>query len=305
VPHYQSYGLSIASDLDLPELLLAQNETADVVITQGQIPSDAISDGKQLGPFLYANRTQLLLEVPDVARYLIEGGNRITYQPLGDTDADSIRVFLLGSCFGALLFQRGFLVLHGNAVKVGDGCVICVGHSGAGKSTLAGALVQRGFSLLADDVCAINSRGFIEPGFPRIKLWADTAKQLGIDTQTLSRIRPDIEKFNWPLTDNFCDTALPVRAVYVLHRHNKDEFAVDEVSGMDRFQLLRNNSYRQRYMKGMQLQAEHLKLCSTLAQRTRIARITRPQAGFQLDALIETLLGDLAAHGLYESASVA
>jgi len=305
VPHYQSYGLSISSDFNLPELLPAQFEAADVVITRGQLASDVVADGKQLGPFLYANRTQLLLEVPDVARYLIENGSRITYQPLGEVDADSIRVFLLGSCFGALLFQRGFLVLHGNAVRVGDGCVICLGHSGAGKSTLAGALVQRGFPLLADDVCAINARGFIEPGFPRIKLWADTAKQLGIDTEPLSRIRPDIEKFNWPLAENFCDTSLPVRAVYVLHRHNKDEFVLDEVSGMDRFQLLRNNSYRQRYMKGMQLQAEHLKLCSTLAQRTRIARITRPQAGFQLDALIDKLLGDLAAHGLYESASVA
>jgi hypothetical protein len=305
VHHYTSYGLSIFSDLDLPELLPAQLDAADVIITRGQIASDVITDGKQLGPFLYANRTQLLLEVPDVARYLIENGNRITYQPLGDVDADSIRVFLLGSCFGALLFQRGFLVLHGNAIRIGDGCVICVGHSGAGKSTLAGALVQRGYSLLADDVCAINARGFIEPGFPRIKLWADTAKQLGIDTQALSRIRPDIEKFNWPLADNFCDTSLPVRAVYVLHRHNKDEFVLDEVSGMDRFQLLRSNSYRSRYMKGMQLHAEHLKLCSTLAQRTRIARITRPQAGFQLDALVDVLLGDLAAQGLYENAGAA
>lgn len=303
--HYQCYGLSIASDLNLPELVPAQFDNADVVVRRGEIQVDMLADAKQLGPFLHANRTQLLLEVPDVARYLIENGNRITYQPLGDIDADSIRVFLLGSCFGALLFQRGLLVLHGNGVRVGDGCVICVGHSGAGKSTLAAALVQRGHALVADDVCAINARGFIEPGFPRIKLWADTARQLGIDTQPLNRIRPDIEKFNWPLADSFCDTSLPVRAVYVLHRHNKDEFLLDEVSGMDRFQLLRNNSYRQRYMKGMQLQPEHLKLCSTLAQRARIARITRPQAGFQLDALVDTVLGDLAAQGIHERAGAA
>jgi hypothetical protein len=303
--HYRCYGLSISSDLELPELLPAQFETADVVISKDQIASDAITDGKQLGPFLCADRTQLLMDVPDVARYLIKSGNRITYQPLGDVDADSIRVFLLGSCFGALLFQRGFLVLHGNAVQVGGGCVICVGHSGAGKSTLAGALVQRGYSLLADDVCAINAHGFIEPGFPRIKLWADTAKRLGIDTLPLNRIRPEIEKFNWPLTDSFCNRSLPVRAVYVLRQHNKDEFVLDEVGGMDRFQLLRNYSYRPRFMKGMQLQPEHLKLCSALAQRTRIARITRPQAGFQLDALIDTLLGDLAAQGIYERAGAA
>lgn len=305
MPYYQCYGLSISSDLDLPELLCARVDNADAVISQGQVASDVIAKGKQLGPFLFANRTQLLLEVPGVARYLIENGNRITYQPLGEADADSIRVFLLGSCFGALLFQRGFLVLHGNAVRVGDGCVICVGHSGAGKSTLAGALVQRGYALVADDVCAINARGFIEPGFPRIKLWADTAQHLGIDTLPLSRIRPEIDKFHWPLADNFCDASLPVRAVYVLHRHNRDEFLLDDVSGMERFQLLRNNSYRQRYMKGMQLQAEHLKLCSMLAQRARIARITRPQAGFQLDALIDTLLGDLAAQGIHENAGVA
>lgn len=292
--HYHCYGLTISSDLDLPELSPARFDAADVVITQREIAADAIRDAQQLGPFLYANRTQLQLEIPNVARYLIENGNRITWQPLADVDAESIRVFLLGSCFGALLFQRGLLVLHGNAVRVGDGCVICVGHSGAGKSTLAAALVRCGHTLVADDVCAINAEGFIEPGFPRIKLWADTAQQLGIDTQPLARIRPGIDKFNLPLVEDFCHQSLPVRAIYVLHRHNKDEFALDEVHGMERFQLLRNNSYRQRFMQGMQLQPAHLKLCSMLAQRTRIARITRPQAGFQLDALVDLLLRDLA-----------
>ena len=43
---------------------------------------------------------------------------------------------------------------------------------------MAASLAKRGYSILADDVCAINADGEILPSFPQIKLWADAAKQL-------------------------------------------------------------------------------------------------------------------------------
>ena len=132
-------------------------------------------------------------------RFLVRQGREIIYEPLDGSDEDSIRVFMLGSCIGALLFQRGFLVLHGNAFEVDGQGVMCVGQSGAGKSTLAAEMMRRGHRVIADDVCPVDSAGNAIPGMPRIKLWQDSADKLGVNTSELKRIRPLLEKFNCPL----------------------------------------------------------------------------------------------------------
>ena len=152
---YQIYNLNICSDMLLPELLTADsvsNKEADVRIHAGSVSPVGLDGAKVLGSFLQTTRDQLWLTVPGVARFLICHGNKIIYEPIDDADEDSIRMFMLGSCLGALLFQRGFLVLHGNAFEVDGQCVMCVGHSGAGKSTLAAEMMRRGHRIIADDV---------------------------------------------------------------------------------------------------------------------------------------------------------
>ena len=163
-------------------------------------PGTDFPGGRQLGPYLWTTNDQLWLHVPEVARYLVSRGESVVVDPDGDPDEDSLRVFLLGSALGALLFQRGYLVLHGNAVRVRDQCLICVGPSGAGKSTLAAEFMRRGHEVLADDVVPVAADCRILPGFPRIKLWQDAADRLAIETAGLRRIRPQLEKYQLPGT---------------------------------------------------------------------------------------------------------
>jgi hypothetical protein len=184
--------------------------------------------------------------------------------------------------------------MHGNAIQIGDQAMICVGHSGAGKSTLATGFMRRGYSILADDVIPIDANCNALPGFPRIKLWQDVADHLKIDTRKLDRIRPGIEKFNLPLGNNFSSKKLPVRWVYILHSENKlDNFELTPINGMARFRPLQNNTYRLRYLEGMDLKANHLQLCGKLASTIRLARMTRPSGHFELEGLIDRLLADI------------
>jgi len=134
------------------------------------------------------------------------------------------------------------------------------------------------------------------PGFPRIKLWQDVADKLQIDTGGLRRIRPQTEKFNLPLGLQFADQALPIRWVYLLGSDHVEQVSFDPVRGMERFLPLHNNTYRVRFLQGMALKAEHLQLCGQLAGQIHLARVTRPKSGFGLDALIDHLLADMAAH---------
>ncbi|MCP4397035.1 MAG: hypothetical protein GY801_07015 [bacterium] len=75
----------------------------------------------------------------------------------------------IASELGALLHQRELLPLHGSAIKVNDGVCVFVGLSGNGKSTVAAAFRQRGYQVLADDVCVVSIReDGLPPGDPRV-----------------------------------------------------------------------------------------------------------------------------------------
>ncbi len=296
---YTAYNLTIHSEILLPELISQESNSAaasDITIRLGDVPPDGLPEGLQLDPSLWVTPTSLWLQVPRVARFLVQNGNEILIDPEPGIDEDSLRVFLLGSAFGALLFQRGHLVLHGNAIRIGDQCMICVGHSGAGKSTLAAGFMRRGYSVLADDVVPVDAECRALPGFPRIKLWQDVADQLEISTNELRRIRPDIEKYNLPVASQAANEALPIRWIYILDNDHIDTVKVDPIQGMQRFLHLHANTYRVLFLNGMALKSEHLKLCGKLAGKTRLARITRPRTGFQLDAMIDTILADIAGN---------
>ena len=295
---YRLFDLRISSDIRLPELLPCPgDESGDVDIRRGPVPTDGSAVGPQIGPFSHAAEHALWLHVPSVARFLVRGGNELTYQPEEGVDEGTLRVFLLGTCIGALLLQRGQLVLHGNAFEVGDGCVICVGPSGAGKSTLAARMLQRGHRIIADDVCLIDAQGRAVPGMSRLKLWQETARGLEIETGGLRRLRPNMAKFDLPLGDAFRAEPAPIRAIYVLTPWNRDRFAIEDISGIAKFQALRANTYRFRFLKGMELGPLHLQQSMALAAQTPLAQVFRPRLGFDIDGLADTILSDLSRRG--------
>jgi len=294
--NYSAYQLNFYSELALPEFLpppAGDDLTPDVRILLGDVSESGIPGGTQIGPFLWCDTESLWLRVPHIARFLVTGGSTITIAPEPGADEDSIRVFLLGSALGALLSQRGYLVLHGNAIRIGDQCMVCVGPSGCGKSTLAAGFLQRGYDVLADDVVAINSDCRAVPGFPRIKLWRDVADKLAIDVTHLRRIRPTMEKYNLPLQHNVAGEPLPVRWVYILGSDYIDDVRVEPVVGLEKFKPLYENTYRVRFLDGMGLEQTHLQRCGQLAGHVRLARIDRPKVGFKVDEFVDRILQDI------------
>ena len=71
-------------------------------------------------------------------------------------DEDVIRLYILGTCMGAILMQRKILPLHGSAIEIDGKAYAIVGDSGAGKSTLASAFLKQGYQLVSDDVIAVS-----------------------------------------------------------------------------------------------------------------------------------------------------
>ena len=294
MPSYKAFGLTFNSDIDLPPLLeIDTQQSVDVRVKLGAVSKTGLDVPVSIKPYSQTAKNELWLHVPDIAWFYVTNGNEIIVEPEAGADFQSIRLFLLGSCVGAIMYQRNRLVIHGNAIRFGDGCVIFAGVSGHGKSTLAAAFHQRGYDVLSDDLSVIDEHVHVQPSYPQLKIWHDTAKKLDIDITGLKRIRLQVDKYAYPLKNNFHNTPLPVKAVYILNTHNKDHFNFDAIEGIDKFYPLKNHSYRSTYIEGLGLKAEHLKLCAKVANKITITAITRPKSGFKIDKLVELIEADI------------
>jgi hypothetical protein len=172
--HYRAYGLTLASEVELPELdeVAAQFEP-DLHIVKASVP----------GP-VPEGRGERLCEIgPDgayfawqsLARIRIDGWRHVVVEPEQGVGDPALAFALLGPVIATILHGRGDLILHGSAVEIADGrAVLFLGDNSAGKSTLAGAFVKAGHALVNDDVAAICTRQAGAPqirgGFPAMKL---------------------------------------------------------------------------------------------------------------------------------------
>lgn len=296
---YRAFGLTFASVYALPELLPAGSDAVpDVVIVDGAVPEELPGVLKR-GVRFQAAAQALRLQVDGVATYLIEHGRRITIARAPGVEDDDVRVFLLGSAFGALLHQRGDLVLHGSAVDWQGEAVAFLGHSGAGKSTLATAFRRRGHAVLTDDVCVVrpdaSGRMCAYPGFPQAKLWLDSLQKLEFDPEGLRRIRGKLEKRAVPLVDQFRDAPLPLKKLYVLGQHNRDELKLTPVAGPAKFSVLKRQTFRFGFLAAIEAKTAHFQYALRLAQQAAMSSVVRGDDLARLDELVAAIEADLRA----------
>jgi hypothetical protein len=293
VTHYIAFGLKIDSEIPLPETLPSSPGPSDVCIRFKPVPT-ALPDPLTDGGYFQATSDTFLLKVTDVARYLVVNGREIWIDPLPNIRIELIRIYLLGSAFGALLHQRHLLVMHASSIQTERGTVLFVGNSGHGKSTLAAAMVQRGYALLADDVTAVSVKSPSAPvavaSFPCMRLCADAAARFDYPLDSLPRIQsPDgQDKYVVP-AKRFCTDPLPIHAIYSLCVDADPSIRLEPVDTGQRFAIVGNNTYRYVFLKALGLLQMHFQAATQVAKSVHIGRITRPATPFMLDELVDRL----------------
>jgi hypothetical protein len=298
---YSCFGLVVESALDLPELAARTGSTdgpVDVAVRTGRLeppPPDAVPLAHGLWRRVAdTGEDRCGVDIDGVARYEVRDGREIVVDVHSGADPDMVRLFLLGTMMGAVLVQRGLLVLHGNAFRVGEVCAVVVGHSGAGKSTLAAEVERRGLDVLSDDVVPVDPAGRALPGYPRIKLWADALDRLGVPTEGLARVHLEHEKFELRL-GRYAAGPLPVHTVYALELHD-GPLELRPVHGIEAFGVLAEHTYRRELVHDRIAAAAHLEQCAALAGRAAVVRVLRPR-DVQVGQTADLLLDDLADRG--------
>ncbi|MGB3471869.1 MAG: hypothetical protein WBA51_13690 [Erythrobacter sp.] len=286
------YGLVAASDIALPELSPSDaGAPTQIFIREGALDWNDPDNPAAIDDYLRGGPGEIWMNIPEKLTMRVKDGHTIIYHPHPGVCEAELRAFLLGSGLGALLVQRGALVLHANAVAMPDGsALLCIGDSGAGKSTTAAAMMLRGYDVLADDVCPIESDGMIHPGLARIKLWDDAAAKLGIVMKGLERLPGDRAKFNVPLPALSSTAPRKPQLIVLLDSVRADEVTVTSMTGADKFVALRNNIYRPIFNRALETEAQCLRRVAELSATTELIRISRPRDGFEIETLIDTIL---------------
>ncbi|HYE26669.1 MAG TPA: hypothetical protein VEA61_00310 [Allosphingosinicella sp.] len=279
---YRLFGLNLSSEIDLAGLAPPVEAGApDVEIAFGLIASGEDPPGYS------ATAEGTLLSVAKVGRYLIREGRHIVIDPAPGASERNLRLFLLGSAIGALLHQRGLLPLHANAINIGGRAVAFSGHSGAGKSTIAAWFHDRGYPILADDVCVIGfddaGRALAYPGIPRLRLWREALEATGRDAGAYDRSFDDQEKYDVPTLSGVRLEPLPLTAIYLLRKADDKAgggAAIDRLTGVDSVETLISNTYRGGYLRTIGRTGEHLAACLRVARAVPVF-CARRQWGFE------------------------
>jgi len=295
---YKAFTLNINSEISFPELALNKNskshQTYDVTISLGDVIENGLIQPLVSGLYYQLKPNEFWLHIPSVARFLVTSGNKIIIAPYRGVAEDSWRTFVLGPCIRALLIQRDFFILHGATLKQGEHSICFMGDYNMGKSTLLAAFLKKGYSMLSDDICLVNSQHHVIPGLPHIELWEDSASLLNIKTDAHRKVRPHINKFTIPFDQQFCETKLPIKTIYILTRKKQLEIQPKFLSGDDKIQYLQRITYNRIFVTGLKKDKLYLKYCENLADKINIVLINRPISHPQLEKyiqLIETTKG--------------
>ena len=269
---YRAFGLMIQSDFLIPQIPQAHFSDADVRIVRSDLSGLTTEEKTPVSSLgIYA-------EVPDVAAFRISGGDLVQVDPVSEGKLSELAVYLMGSCMGAILVQRGFMLLHGSCVTDGKRSILITGDSGAGKSTLAAEFLKRGWKLLTDDVTCVFDRDgvpMVQSSYPSQKLWKDALDRYEREETDVHSLYfdADREKFGVNVSDSFFDGTAPLSmAVRLIPADHPT--GVCPIEGMAKVDQLMRNTYRKYFIEKHHMQ-RHFQRCVTLSTRIPMALAVR------------------------------
>lgn len=296
---YQAFGLHITSDIALPELLpiVQQREEPDVDIRIEDLTS--IWDESLFRNSHYAGgEGQVFFNLTGIANVRIRNGSEIVVSPVAGSDENQIRLYVLGSCMGALLMQRKVLPLHGSAVVINGKAYAFIGESGAGKSTLAATCVRQGYSLVSDDVIAVTlseaGDPVVTPSYPQQKLWQESLQGLGMGTAPYAPLYGGVNKYAIPVKSGFSSEPVPLGGIYELIPAGSGT-TICRLQGLEPLPALRIHTYRGILIPVMNLEKWHFHMTARIASRSEMYQVRRTTAEFAPEQLLEQILGTIFA----------
>jgi hypothetical protein len=296
---YWAYGLIIASEIPLADLLPSKRSKADVHIRYAKLTEDLIAERMRAsevfdrsGRRVLVTENAFCIEWDKVGRILIQGGHEVLVDPEPGVPDDDLQPFLTGPVLAVLLHQQGNFVLHASAVAINGAAVLFLGSKGDGKSTLAAHLQVRGHQLISDDIVPVSffdTEAVILPGFPRLKLYEDAIVAVGERPDRYPLIHRYVDKRSFRYSEEFPQGPLKLVGVYILT--DSDRVRLEPMNPSSSFIEVTKHSFLNRFLAAMNSRQEHFKQCDQLVRSIPIANLSRPHHFEAMDEVCAVLEG--------------
>lgn len=266
-------------------------------------------------------RLEFLPESQPIEFIINPNGSRIWVFWSEEKQYPTVVSLLLGSVLGRVLVLRGVVCLHASAISIDGKAIAMLGSSCAGKSTTAAALAQRGFPVLADDIAALLpapsshcerersnrddiasrqiTKFWVQPGYPRLRLWRNSVNALGGKVEELPKVTIYAEKRYLDLSINgdnqwqFQDKPLPLSAIYLLEKRDST-LALPEIVPISQGEALGKlaaNVYGKTMLDKHGI-ARNFQQLSQLVQVVPMRRLVRPDDLASLSLICDVILDD-------------
>ena len=275
--YYQHSGFSIISELQLPEWNSFEtapiSNSPDITIRWQSAPCAGATPETRL------SADQYCFFIPDAGFYRVDRNGKITINAVPDPDLKKVRVFLLGTAWGALCHLQGILTLHAGVVQAGNSAIAFCGASGAGKSSMVARLTTLGYPLISDDLCRVT---LTDTGYPaiyrsaqRLKLWRDALTVLEYEALGREQDHARMDKFHIPILHRPEGECSPVTGIYLL---TWGDLSCRRLIGLDALQrLVATATYRGELLEPMGQIGGHWIRCLELVKRVPIWELSRPR----------------------------
>ena len=275
---YFAFGLKIRSTLEFPELVRHEFEESDVTI---ETRSLALEPEITLRYEMSLER--YWLNMPNLGEMVVEEGRRIIIQQCYEKDESLdhyLRLFILGSGFGNLLFQRGIIPMHGSVVVKAEKAYLFLGDSGNGKSTLAMYLTKyKGCQIICDDIAAIDFDAEGHPvvwaAYPQTKLNPDSLEELAMAYEQLPRVIQDQAKRKTPLPHHKYLQPFRLKKTLLLSG-DQNSSIVEPITGVEKFDQLRRYLFRKEYNDYLTANPINFKKFNQLVRHQNVCWLHRP-----------------------------
>lgn len=233
--------------------------------------------------------------IPGVARiWALPDENHIKIEPLNSQIGISdLNRWFYSSIIAYILQHRGYHVLHGAAVLMRGEAVIFSGHSGAGKSTLAGAMMQKGYQVLTDDLVVIQrteqGQYCLIPGPNVLKICSDTMQQLQFEPShgRILPFRKDKYGFNFAHAPKA--ECIPIRAFYEISAGlpTNTHPLMNTLSHAQALKTVMHHAYRYFMLKPLGKLQCFMNACAELIDRINVHHIQRTNDFRNLPKMIQ------------------
>lgn len=292
---YSVFGLTVQSDILFEELTVSHEDRVDVRIRYKPIeppPQHLLEEG-----VYHLTEASFFLDVPDIARYRVESGQVIEVNPYAEAESEAIKLFLLGSCMGVILYQRNILPMHGSVIVVEGKGILLTGHSGAGKSTTTHHFLAAGHQFVTDDVAATHFRdgqAFVESAYGHQKLWADVLDQAPeLERKRVNREVNGRAKYTVSRERQFLNQSIPLGLIVELVPSEVPDVRIESIQGLEKIRTLMRHMYRNVYFTALNKQREQFEKATELARVVQVIRLYRPIGKATEQEVMDTILKEV------------